>query len=245
MVIQRIDKNVRDRSRGMKTIEFTYCFEHPRDLVSFSLAVPFTSASLEKNLATLVSNGLCVVRPIHFGLSAKPARVVVLGVNIDKLWKVKKKKVLILASGEEPKDSSAGNVLFGFLSRFQCAEKQSSQLIRAGLVIVAFPTLNPDGCALGNSIASPTDQHPSLSWSNPQREIKAAKRMIRKLEEHNEILGVIRFKGALNQRGVGISKEVNEDCLAQASEVEKLNEFRKQVLILSEFCQFMHPAFAK
>ena len=244
-MIQRIDKNVRDRSRGMKTIEFTYNFEHQRDQVFFSLAVPFMSNSVDKALATLISNGPCLVRPLHYGLSAKPARVLVLGVNIDKLWKLKKKKLLILVSGEEPKDSSAGNVLFGFLSRFQSEEKQSSQLLRAGLVIVAFPMLNPDGCALGNSIASPIDQHPSLSWSNPQREVKAAKRMIKKLEEHNEILGVIRFKGALNQRGVGISREVNEDCLTQESEADRLDEFRKQVLILSEFCQFMHTNFAK
>jgi hypothetical protein len=229
----------------MKTIEFTYSFEHPRDLVSFSLAVPFTSDSLEKGLTSLVSKGPCVARPLHFGLSAKPTRVLVLGSNIDKLWKVKKKKVLFLVSGEEPKDSSAGNVLFGFLSRFQSADKQSSQLLRAGLVIVAFPTLNPDGCALGNSFASPADPHPSLSWSNPQREIKAAKRLMKKLEEHNEILGVIRFKGALNQRGVGVSKEVNEASLPQESEADKAEEFRRQVLILSEFCQFMHPSYAK
>jgi hypothetical protein len=229
----------------MKTIEFTYNFEHPRDLVSFSLAVPFTSACLDKSLASLASFGTCVVRPLHFGLSSKPTRVLVLGAQIDKLWKVKKKKVLVLLTGEEPKDSSACNVLFGFLSRFQSAAKQSSQYLRAGLVIVAFPTLNPDGCALGNSIASPTDQHPSLSWSNPQREIKAAKRLINKLEEHNEILGVIRFKGALNQRGVGISKELNEDCLSKESESDKLEEFHRQVLIVSEFCQFMQPSFAK
>ena len=194
----------------MNSVEFTHTFEHESDTVYFSLTVPYTTERMVRDAAKWVDQGTAIVKPFHYGLNPKPSFYVLLGDKVDCITRLKERKVLVLMAGEDPRDAAGGHAIHGFVSRYLSNTNEKGQCIRESLVLLVFPCLNPDGLSLGNSVASPTTKYPSLSWSNPTKEIKAAKKIIDAVTENNEILGVLRFKCPINSKNVTVSREINE-----------------------------------